>query len=284
MGDVAITLPVLVALSNQYPVGLHVLTKRSFFPLFRQIPNIKLIAVDDYKTSEQLKNLAEKLKTEIDFVADLNHVLISQILAGFFKTTAKVSHINYFQKKPMVEKYNDVFTALGFPIGIEKCEFIERPGLPKTVLPFIPSGKKIIGFAPTASQHFKKMPNKRVHEIIAALKPAPPLGAGGLQIYLFGHKTETILNELAQQYPHVLNIAGKLTFEEELALISRLDVMLSADSGNGHLAANYGVPVLTFWEGTTPENGYRPFKQPEENSIYPETNIDEIIKKIWNFL
>ncbi|HBC05033.1 MAG TPA: ADP-heptose--LPS heptosyltransferase RfaF, partial [Aequorivita sp.] len=51
---------------------------------------------------------------------------------------------------------------------------------------------------------------------------------------------------------------GKLTFEEELALISNLDLMLSMDSGNGHLAAMYGVPVVTLWGVTHPYAGFVP--------------------------
>jgi ADP-heptose:LPS heptosyltransferase len=56
----------------------------------------------------------------------------------------------------------------------------------------------------------------------------------------------------------------------ELEVISNLDMMLSMDSGNGHLAALYGVPVVTLWGNTHPYAGFRPFRQPEENSITPD--------------
>jgi ADP-heptose:LPS heptosyltransferase len=35
--------------------------------------------------------------------------------------------------------------------------------------------------------------------------------------------------------------SGKIKFKQELELISNLDVMLSMDSGNGHIAAMLGV-------------------------------------------
>ena len=37
------------------------------------------------------------------------------------------------------------------------------------------------------------------------------------------------------------------------------------DSANGHLAANYGVPVITLWGVTHPYAGFYPFQQPETN-------------------
>ena len=59
----------------------------------------------------------------------------------------------------------------------------------------------------------------------------------------------------------------KLTFEEELALISNLDLMLSMDSGNGHLAAMFGVPAITLWGVTHHYAGFAPFNQPEKNQL-----------------
>ncbi|MFT6138682.1 MAG: ADP-heptose:LPS heptosyltransferase [Salibacteraceae bacterium] len=63
------------------------------------------------------------------------------------------------------------------------------------------------------------------------------------------------------------SIVGKLTLTEELELISNLDIMLSMDSGNGHLAAMFGLPVITLWGVTHPFAGFAPFGQAEGNSI-----------------
>ena len=47
--------------------------------------------------------------------------------------------------------------------------------------------------------------------------------------------------------------------------------MLSMDSGNGHMAAMYKVPVITMWGNTHPFTGFVPFRQPIENSLLPDT-------------
>jgi len=98
---------------------------------------------------------------------------------------------------------------------------------------------------------------------------------GKIQILLFGGgKIEAeMLEKLAEKYEHVFSLAGKLKFDEELALISNLDAMLSMDSGNAHLAAMYGIPVITLWGVTHPYAGFKPFGQPIENSLLP--NLDK---------
>ncbi|MGB1451620.1 MAG: ADP-heptose--LPS heptosyltransferase RfaF, partial [Marinirhabdus sp.] len=39
------------------------------------------------------------------------------------------------------------------------------------------------------------------------------------------------------------------------------------DSGNGHLAAMYGIPVLTLWGVTHPYAGFAPFRQHIKNQL-----------------
>ncbi len=62
-------------------------------------------------------------------------------------------------------------------------------------------------------------------------------------------------------------MAGKIKFQQELQLISNLDVMLSMDSGNAHIAAMLGVQVISLWGATHPYAGFTPFNQSIENSL-----------------
>ena len=39
------------------------------------------------------------------------------------------------------------------------------------------------------------------------------------------------------------------------------------DSANGHIAALFGINVVSIWGATHPFLGYAPFGQPEKNSI-----------------
>ena len=66
---------------------------------------------------------------------------------------------------------------------------------------------------------------------------------------------------------NVINVAGKIKLPQELDLISNLDVMLSMDSGNAHIAAMLGIKVITLWGATHPFAGFAPFNQPLENCL-----------------
>ena len=82
---------------------------------------------------------------------------------------------------------------------------------------------------------------------------------------------------MAQTSENVFCMAGKLNLSEELQLISNLDVMLSMDSGNAHMAANYGIPVVTLWGVTHPFAGFYPFGQPLENALMADRGIYPLI-------
>ncbi len=88
-------------------------------------------------------------------------------------------------------------------------------------------------------------------------------------IILFGggDKEVEILNKFETKYDNVFSVAGKLTLDVELALISNLDVMLAMDSGNAHIAAMLGVKVITIWGVTHPFAGFAPFNQPDDYAL-----------------
>ncbi|PIV44896.1 MAG: ADP-heptose--LPS heptosyltransferase RfaF, partial [Candidatus Nealsonbacteria bacterium CG02_land_8_20_14_3_00_37_10] len=80
-------------------------------------------------------------------------------------------------------------------------------------------------------------------------------------------KEISILNDFESAFNHVKNLAGKLSLDEELDIISNLDVMLSMDSGNAHIAAMLGVKVVTIWGVTHPYAGFAPFNQPSDYAL-----------------
>jgi ADP-heptose:LPS heptosyltransferase len=94
------------------------------------------------------------------------------------------------------------------------------------------------------------------------------------KILLFGggKKEVDILDGFQNKYENVINLAGTLSLNEELDVISNLDVMLSMDSGNAHMAAMLGVKVITVWGVTHPYAGFTPFNQPEDYCLLADRN------------
>jgi len=58
--------------------------------------------------------------------------------------------------------------------------------------------------------------------------------------------------------PEVHNWIGRLTLEQTLAVVARSRVHLAADTGTGHMAAAYGVPVVSVF-GYTDKEESRPY-------------------------
>ena len=63
------------------------------------------------------------------------------------------------------------------------------------------------------------------------------------------------------KYPSVVSMIGKLNMRTELNLMSHLDVMLSMDSANMHLASLVNIPVVSIWGATHPYAGFMGWKQ-----------------------
>ena len=128
--------------------------------------------------------------------------------------------------------------------------------------------KKIIGIAPFASFDGKSYPLDLMQNVIAYLQ-------NNYSVYLFGGGE----NELKQieiwdkAYECVHDVSQRFSLSQQINIINYIDLMISMDSANGHLAANCGIPVLTIWGMTHPFCGFTPFEQPTENSIMIDRNL-----------
>ncbi|PWK20599.1 glycosyltransferase family 9 protein [Xanthomarina spongicola] len=281
MGDVAMTVPVIKALTTQYPEAkLTVLTREFFTPFFRDLENVTVYPADLkgnhqgifglYKLSKELKKL------NIDAVADLHNVLRTNILKCFFfgksfvqidkgraEKKGLITGKTFQQLKTTHERYTDVFRKLGFPLDLANPKFPNRVALNSKLQDLVGADtKKWIGIAPFAAHESKMYPLDLMEKVIDSLSKTN-------KILLFGggKKEIDILNSYQNKYEHLVNLAGKLTLGEELDVISNLDVMLSMDSGNAHMAAMLGVKVITIWGVTHPFAGFAPFNQPEDFAL-----------------
>ncbi|MFT5437118.1 MAG: ADP-heptose:LPS heptosyltransferase [Ulvibacter sp.] len=286
LGDVAMTVPVLRVVAKTYPeLKLTVISRAFYKPLFDGIPNIKFLEADVYgkhKGIGLLKLAKEAKKLGIDAVADLHSVIRSKVitnLLGFSgiktasvdkgraekKELTKSEHRNFKPLKSTHQRYADVFENLGLPIDLNIHQFPEKKNLGPNLNTLIgPEPKKLIGIAPFAAFKSKMYPLSMMTEVIIKLD-----ATSKYQVFLFGggKDEKELLKELENQFESVTSVADVFSFEEELALISNLDTMLSMDSGNGHLAALFGIPTLTLWGVTHPYAGFTPFQQPEENQL-----------------
>ena len=270
LGDIAISIPVVYSVAKAYPGEQFVLlTKASFKDIFLEKPsNLKVIPVFTKTKHKGLKGLW-KLTNEIgkvDQVADLHQILRSRLLSFYYRCKGKqVARIDKGRKekkalthdskkkhdklKSTIERYQDVFDRLGFHADICFTPFFSKERSSE-------NGYKV-GIAPYARHKGKMYPIEKTEEVIRILS-----GKENLHIFLFGGKEEKkLLSEWEKKYPNTRSLAGMNSFEKELQTMSQLDVMLSMDSANMHLASLVGTPVISIWGATHPDAGFYPFNQ-----------------------
>ncbi|MFV5687391.1 glycosyltransferase family 9 protein [Flavobacterium sp. ZT3R25] len=296
MGDVAMTVPVLRAFVNQHPeVKITVVSRPFFKPFFDSIPNVSFFAFDEkerHKGFLGLLRLFQDLKElNSDAFADLHNVLRSKIVRSLFalsgKKTASVDkgraekkaltqpENKVFKQLPtMFERHCKVFEQLGFTVDLSSRSvgtiFSEKQTLDTEIIKLTgEKTRKWIGIAPFAQYDSKVYPLDLMQQVINQLAKN-----ADYKILLFGggKKEIELLNSLTSNKENVIVVAGKIKFQQELQLISNLDVMLSMDSGNAHIAAMLGVKVITLWGATHPYAGFSPFNQPLENALVSDRN------------
>ncbi len=291
MGDVAMTVPIVKALIQQYPkVRVTVISRAFYKPFFQGIPNVNFFAFEaegKHKGVLGLLQLYWDLKPlQIDFFADLHNVLRSTFIRSRFalkgtkvaatdkgraeKKALTRAENKIFKPLPtMFERHAKTFEKLGFPVDLSQPIFPPKHKPDAALTTFTGEKQQTwIGIAPFAQYDSKVYPLDLMQQVIDQLAQDAKF-----QIFLFGGDKETAqLNKLSKDSENVKVVAGKLSFEQELQLISNLAVMLSMDSGNGHIAAMYGVKVITLFGATHPYAGFQPFNQPIENALVSDRN------------
>lgn len=295
IGDVAMTVPVIHSLAMQYPESEITVLSRPFLgALFQYMPgNVTFLGIDfsgEYKGFNGLIRLFNHLKTyKFDCVADFHDVLRTKVICTLFKLAgtpvariekgrsgkAKLTRRNrkvLEQQETSFQRYANVLEKLGYPIRLEFTSIYgDGKGDPSLIQPVAgeKGNGKWIGIAPFAKHAGKIYPIELQEQVIVVLSKMP-----GVKIFLFGGgKREKELMEVwAEKYPRVTSLAGKMNISLELNLMSHLDVMLSMDSGNMHLASLVGTPVVSVWGATHPYAGFMGWNQSAENAVQVDLN------------
>ena len=294
MGDVAMVVPVVYSLAQQYPnIRITVLSRTFARPLFEDLaPNVNFMAADlkkEYHGIKGLNTLYRRLAAkQFTAVADLHNVLRSEYLRLRFNIGHyRVEHINKHRKgrrritsthakrleqqPTSFENYVEVFKKLGYPVEINfKSIFPEGE---KGNLNMLPKGINVknsfeqwIGIAPFAAHEGKVYPPRLTHQVIEQLLQKYPK----TRIFLFGRgqQEDQYFREWCQIHPECLYVSHQLeSLHQELILMSHLDAMISMDSSNMHLASLTGTPVVSVWGATHPYAGFLGWGQSTDNIV-----------------
>lgn len=315
MGDVAMIVPVVVALAHQYPeVRITILSRPFASSFFEKLaPNVEFIPANlnkDYQGISGLNALYSLLKKKkFTAVADLHDVLRTKYLRGrFFLSRVNTAHIDKHRKlrhqllrygagegvikngeilseeekhqrqlPTVFNNYADVFAKLGFPVTLSQsaidilnCE--KDTGSNSQYLNTQPADflKKSadqvwIGIAPFAAHRGKILPSATIRSLIERLSERD-----NTTIMLFsgkGKEREEV-KKWCKQYDKCVDASSEAkSLKAELAIMQQLNVMVSMDSANQHLASLVATPVVSIWGATHPAAGFMGWNQSSENIV-----------------
>lgn len=288
LGDVAILVPVLRLVAEQYPDWeITMVSRCQCEPLFRDMPgNVRFVGAD-LKGKHHGRRGLDRLLSEIDYrhfdaVADMHKVLRSAYLAlRVMLCGARLTWIHkaHLSKWLMVHKlmptrhslvtttkrYQHAFNRLGFDVHIPPTFLItSAQGQGKLKEQDTRQG---IGIAPFAAHKGKIYPTEQMEEVVRMLSNRASMH--DMKIYLFGagKQEEQVLDQWAARYEHVVSLAGKQDMAADIETMSRLKLMVTMDSANMHLASLAGTRVVSIWGATHPSLGFLGYGQRSRDCI-----------------
>ena len=268
LGDVAILQPVLKRRATANPdVRFTLAAPKLAQPLFADIPNVEFLPIDRHRPFQEIWKALRSVRPDI--IADVHGVLRTIRLDLHFRLKGipvyridkqrasrrrllRANNKDLTPLKPSWQRYDEVFDRIGLagrtsrseltPIEIKESETATRN----------------IGIAPFAQHKGKIWPLENQEKLMRVLLEKPEN-----RIFLFGGRDEVpTLELLASQFDDRVQIcAGKGTLADEILAMRSLNVLLSMDSANMHIASCLGVPVVSIWGATHPTAGFYGWRQ-----------------------
>lgn len=292
LGDVAMTVPVVYSLACQYPnLRITMLSKPFARPFFENLaPNVGFMAADinnEYHGVRGLNSLYRRLTAKnFTAIADFHSVLRSDYLrmrfnfdhyrvesidkhrSGKSKLIAE-NNKELKQQPTSFQNYTDVLEKLGYPVKLEFKSIYPEGGNLRLLSDKIGEKRPFqqwIGIAPFAAHKGKMYPLPLMKNVIRMLVNKHPSS----RIFLFGGGSEEMiqLDAISAESKQIINASRLMNgLQQELILMSHLDVMVSMDSANMHLASLVNTPVVSIWGSTHPFAGFMGWNQSMDRAV-----------------
>lgn len=289
LGDIVLALPVLSALSGSFPEAkISWFVRPEFASLLTGHPYISDIILFDRKqlakwwcspdSFKSLWSLIKQLRAgKFDLVFDFQGLFRT----GFFSWVTgskrrfgmagarELAHLFYTDKISqdassihLVDYYLKMAASAGAKNMEAEFKLPEDAGAAEKIDKLLKSqgvNAKYTVIVPGAAQPNKRWPIERFAELAEKIS-----SRFGMQIVATGSQGEREYIEAIQTggKTRVISLAGKTTVRELIPLMKRASLVVSNDTGPGHIAAALGVPMVMIFGPTNPGR-VCPYKRPQ---------------------
>ncbi len=290
ISNVAMLVPLLESMTRLQPDEQFVVVSRTFLqPLFAGLKNVTFVGADlrhahkgiagTFRLFKELKQYniqriidlqANAKSRSLSLLLKLSSPLIPWHTIGFYWWNEwwlmQRGHRRTPPLQSIFSRYNACFAKAGFNTDEQfTCLPNLSTKIPSKIIDLYGEKRGAwIGVAPFAQHQGKILPSKRIKEVIAHFDAQPDM-----QIFLFGagEVEYEMLSDWETLFHQTHAVYTALNLQEELELMRHLDVMVSMDSANMHLASLSGTPVVSIWGASHPCAGSLGWKQTTDNIV-----------------
>jgi len=275
IGDILLATPLLRGLRRRFPQArIDCLVKDQFRDLLRTNPHLTELLLFDTRQTDELQRVRRLIRSRnYELILDIHKNPRSLFLTSCMPRTAVRRLRKYYMKRfilvrfhvnlyrtimPVYRRY--LQTAAGWDVGDDGLgpDFIVDPAAARAVadrLAIFDGDAQLVGLAPSATYLNKRWPAEYYAEVAARL-----LREKRCAIVLLGgvHDREITARIAAGLPGPVLNVAGDLNLMQSAAVIDRLKLLITNDTGLMHLGTALHVPTVAIFGPTTRELGFFP--------------------------
>ena len=290
LGDIVLALPALTALRKSFPdAKISWLIRPEFAPLLENHPHLTEIIAFDRKFLGKawfhpgafgaLISLIRRLRqAKFDAVIDLQGLFRTASLAWFsgckrrfgMAKTRELAHLFYTHKTPQTK---ELIHLVDYYLEITKTAGAAESDV-QFVLPHHPEAADSLGrllkshdiepenyavFVPGSAHKDKRWPIERFAELAGKIS-----SQFGLHIVATGNAGEAALIENLKELAKVpvANIAAQTSLSELVVLLKNAKLVVSNDTGPGHIAAALSTPLVLMFSWSNPAR-IAPYKRSE---------------------
>lgn len=300
IGDVSHVLPVLRILQQQWPdTAITWIIGKTELALVEDIPGVQFVVYDKTQGWQAQYQLFKSLKTQkfdllLNMQASLRASLASlavraPLRLGFDRARAKgLQWLVTSETIAAVPKQHVLDGFLEFPkfLGLDTAITTWDIPIPETafsrVLPFLPKEKPFLVINPCSSMRIKNYRNWSVESYAKILDFASQ--KHGMPTVLTGGPSATEkayaarIEEAALRKP--INLVGKTSLKELLAIMTQAAVVIAPDTGPAHLANALGKPVIGLYATSNPDRTGPYLNRELTVNCYPQAVQEELGKSV----
>ncbi|MCB5251424.1 MAG: glycosyltransferase family 9 protein [Candidatus Cloacimonadaceae bacterium] len=259
LGDIVLTQPVCAWLRERYPEArIDYMVKEQYLEL---IP-LMGCALNPLSYQKSLKAHRELKKENYDLVIDLHAKLSTWLIRNAAQGRKSAVYNKERSKRQKIVRgnrqlsicstvilYKSALDKVFDQVNLQSPRLYPPADIALLALEAAPS-KRILIF-PGAKHNTKRYPS-RYYKLLIDISPKP------WQYIILGSPGEAALCAEIAKGNQALNMAGKYSFTQILALMQSADWVLSSDSGPMHLAAALQRPQIAIFGATHPRLGFAP--------------------------